>query len=55
MKVIRFLLIVLLVPFGSDLGFTYEKPRRVFTRKFVALCVMVAVLELLILHDIYNK
>lgn len=54
MKIIRFLLIVLLLPYGSDLDFTYEKPRRVFTRGFVGLCVMVAVLELLILHDIYN-
>jgi hypothetical protein len=31
----------------------YEKPRRVFTRGFVAFCVMVAMLELMILGLIY--
>ena len=28
----------------------YEKPRRVFTRKFVAFCVFVAVFELIALN-----
>jgi hypothetical protein len=32
----------------------YEKPRRVFTRGFVAFCVLVAVLELMTLNQIYN-
>lgn len=33
---------------------SYEKPRRVFTRGFVAFCVLVAVLELMTLNHIYN-
>ena len=32
----------------------YEKPRRVFTRGFVAFCVMVAVLELMTLNHFYS-
>jgi len=32
----------------------YEKPRRVFTRGFVAFCVMVAVLELIALNQYYG-
>lgn len=32
----------------------YEKPRRVFTRGFVAFCVMVAVLELIVLNHLYG-
>ncbi|KAF2407491.1 hypothetical protein SAMN04490179_3874 [Pseudomonas antarctica] len=55
MRVIKLLLLSLLLPFGCDLDFTYQKPRRVFTRRFVALCVVVAVFELLILNAIYNK
>ena len=31
----------------------YEKPRRVFTRGFVALCVFVAVFELIVLNLYY--
>ncbi len=31
----------------------YEKPRRVFTRGFVAFCVMVAVIELIALNQFY--
>lgn len=33
---------------------SYEKPRRAFTRGFVAFCVLVAVLELMILNHIYS-
>ncbi len=33
----------------------YEKPRRVFTRRFVAFCVMVAVLELMTLSHFYAE
>lgn len=32
---------------------SYEKPRRVFTRGFVAFCVMVAVIELIALNQFY--
>jgi len=31
-----------------------DRPRRVFTRKFVAFCVMVAVLELMTLSHFYG-
>jgi hypothetical protein len=33
---------------------SYEKPRRVFTRGFVAFCVMVAVFELIALNQFYG-
>jgi len=33
----------------------YEKPRRVFTRGFVAFCVMVVVLELMTLSHFYGQ
>lgn len=33
---------------------TYEKPRRVFTRGFVAFCVLVAVFELIVLNQFYG-
>lgn len=32
----------------------YSKPRRVFTRGFIMLCVMVAVFELVLLNHIYS-
>ncbi|WP_200877273.1 hypothetical protein [Pseudomonas chlororaphis] len=32
----------------------YEKPRMVFTRGFVAFCVMVAVIELIALNQFYG-
>ncbi|UCP10268.1 MULTISPECIES: hypothetical protein [unclassified Pseudomonas] len=32
----------------------YEKPRRVFTRGFVAFCVLVAVFELIVLNQFYG-
>ncbi|SDZ62101.1 hypothetical protein [Pseudomonas sp. NFIX28] len=32
----------------------YEKPRRVFTRGFIAFCVMVAVIELIALNQLYG-
>ncbi|WP_185066907.1 hypothetical protein [Pseudomonas frederiksbergensis] len=32
----------------------YEKPRRVFTRGFVAFCVLVAVFELVALNQFYG-
>ena len=32
----------------------YQKPRRVFTRGFVAFCVMVVVLELMALNHFYG-
>ncbi len=34
---------------------SYEKPRRVFTRGFVAFCVMVVVLELMTLNHLYGQ
>jgi len=33
---------------------TTKKKRRVFTRRFVALCMFVAVMELAILHQVYH-
>jgi len=32
----------------------YERPRRVFTRRFVAFCVLVAVFELVALNEFYS-
>jgi hypothetical protein len=34
---------------------TYEKPRRVFTRGFVAFCIFVAAFELIALNLYYSK
>lgn len=49
-KVLVFLIAVLA---GAD--FTYEKPRRVFTRGFVMFCIAVAVFELLLLNNLYQR
>lgn len=51
MRVLKLLLGVVLLLCNFD--FTYEKPRRVFTAGFVRFCVIVALMEVLILHQIY--
>ncbi len=51
MGLIEFLFDVLCV---FDYQSFYEKPRRVFTRGFVAFCVIVAVLELMMLNHFYG-
>jgi hypothetical protein len=51
MRAIKIFFGILLLLCGFD--FNYEKPRRVFTAGFVRFCVVVAFVELLILHTIY--
>lgn len=51
-RLITILTILLATLSGAD--FTYEKPRRVFTRGFVMFCVAVAVIEILVLNNLYQ-
>lgn len=33
---------------------TYERPRRVFSRRFVVFCILVAIVELIILNALFG-
>lgn len=55
MGVRLFKVLVFLIAVLSCADFTYEKPRRVFTRGFVMFCIAVAVIELLLLNNLYQR